>query len=64
MTSKRVNELKEKEDDLTKQLESYKSKTIKDIWKGEMNDLLKDYNKWLEFENGRKVSKKKKKAKK
>jgi hypothetical protein len=30
-----------------------------------MDELVKDYNKWLEFENGRKVSKKKvKKAKK
>ena len=65
MTSKRVNELKDKEDELKKQLENYKKKTIKDIWKAEMDELMKDYNKWLEFENGRKVSKKKvKKVKK
>lgn len=64
MTSKRVIELKEKEAELKKQLEVYKNKTIKDIWRGEMDELVKDYNKWLEFENGRKVSKKKKKSKK
>jgi DNA topoisomerase-2 len=65
MTSKRVKELQDKETDLKHQLETYKKKSIKDIWRGEMDELVKDYNKWLEFENGRKVSKKKvKKAKK
>ncbi len=64
MTSKRIKELTDKETDLKHQLDRYKIKTIKDIWRGEMDDLLKDYNKWLEFENGRKVSKKKKKTKK
>ena len=64
MTSKRVKELKDKETDVKHQLDRYRIKSIKDIWSGEMDDLLKDYNKWLEFENGRKVSKKKKKSKK
>ncbi len=64
MTSKRLNELKEKKDELEKQLESYRKKQVKDIWRDEINDLVKDYNKWLEFENNRKVSKKNKKTKK
>ncbi len=65
MTSKRVKELQDKETDLKHQLERYRIKTIKDIWRGEMDELVKDYNKWLEFENGRKMSKKKvKKVKK
>ena len=65
MTSKRVKELQDKETDVKHQLDRYRIKSIKDIWRGEMDDLLKDYNKWLEFENGRKVSKKKvKKGKK
>ena len=65
MTSKRVKELQDKETDLKHQLDRYRIKTIKDIWRGEMDELIKDYNKWLEFENGRKMSKKKvKKAKK
>jgi DNA topoisomerase-2 len=59
MTSKRVKELQDKETDLKHQLDRYRIKTIKDIWRGEMDELVKDYNKWLEFENGRKVSKKK-----
>ena len=65
MTSKRVKELQDKETDVKHQLDRYRIKSIKDIWRGEMDDLVKDYNKWLEFENGRKVSKKKvKKGKK
>ncbi len=64
MTSKRIKELTDKETDVKHQLDRYRIKTIKDIWRGEMDDLVKDYNKWLEFENGRKVSKKKKKSKK
>ena len=65
MTSKRVKELQDKETDLKHQLDRYRIKTIKDIWRGEIDELIKDYNKWLEFENGRKMSKKKvKKAKK
>lgn len=59
MTSKRIKELTDKETDVKHQLDRYRIKTIKDIWRGEMDDLVKDYNKWLEFENGRKVSKKK-----
>ena len=39
-------------------------KTIKDIWTGEIHELVAEYNKWLSFENGRKVSSKDKKAKK
>lgn len=64
MTSKRLKELKDKETDLNHQLNRYRIKTIKDIWKGELDELVTDYNKWLEFENGRKVSKKKKKTSK
>lgn len=59
MTSKRIKELTDKETDVKHQLDRYRIKSIKDIWRGEMDDLVKDYNKWLEFENGRKVSKKK-----
>jgi DNA topoisomerase-2 len=62
MTSKRLKELKDKETDLNHQLGRYRIKTIKDIWRGELDELITDYNKWLEFENGRKVSKKKKKT--
>ena len=64
MTSKRIKELKDKETDLKHQLDRYRIKTIKDIWTGELHDLVEEYNKWLSFENGRKVSSKDKKAKK
>jgi hypothetical protein len=64
MTSKRIKELKDKETDLKHQLNRYRIKTIKDIWTGELNELVEEYNKWLSFENGRKISSKDKKAKK
>jgi DNA topoisomerase II len=57
MTSKRIKELKDKETDLKHQLDRYRIKTIKDIWKEELNELVIEYNKWLTFENGRKISK-------
>jgi DNA topoisomerase-2 len=64
MTSKRIKELKDKETDLTQQLNKYRIKTIKDIWTEELNELVLEYNKWLSFENGRKTSSKDKKVKK
>jgi DNA topoisomerase-2 len=64
MTSKRIKELKDKETDLKHQLNRYRIKTIKDIWTGELHELVTEYNKWASFENGRKVSLKDKKAKK
>ena len=48
---------------LEKEIEEYRNKTIKSIWKEELTELLKEYNKWLSFENERKVSKKDKKIK-
>lgn len=59
MTSKRVKELKDKETDLKHQLNRYRIKTIKDIWTEELKELVAEYNKWISFENGRKVSSKK-----
>ncbi len=63
MTSKRLEELKNKKINLEKEIEEYKNKTIKSIWKEELDELLKEHNKWLSFENERKVSKKDKKNK-
>jgi DNA topoisomerase-2 len=63
MTSKRLEELKNKKINLEKDIEEYRNKTIKSIWKEELTELLKEYNKWLSFENERKVSKKDKKIK-
>jgi DNA topoisomerase-2 len=64
MTSKRIKELRDKETDLSHQLNRYRIKTIKDIWTGELQELIEEYNKWLSFEDGRKVSSKDRKVKK
>ncbi len=60
MTSKRVSDLEDKEKQQQLELDEYRKKSVKTMWREEINELQKEHNKWLVFEEGRKVSTKNK----
>ena len=46
MTAQRVKELQQKEKESKKYLEEYKAKEVKDLWREELEELLKKYKDW------------------
>ena len=48
LTYEKVEELKKQKDDKEAEYNLLKDKSIKDIWKEELNELLDSYNKWYQ----------------
>ena len=48
LTYEKVEELKSQKDDKEAEFNLLKDKSIKDIWKEELNELLDSYNKWYQ----------------
>ena len=48
LTFEKVQELQKQKNDKEIEYEKLKKTDIKDIWKSELNELLKEYNKWLD----------------
>ena len=51
LTYEKVEELKKQKDDKEAEYNLLKDKSIKDIWKEELNELLDSYNKWYQEKN-------------
>ena len=66
LTSEKIAELQKERDDKEKELSDYKKKTVEEIWKGELDEFVGEYNVWLNEEknNAKNLKKKSKKSKK
>ena len=48
LTNEKVEELKKQKDDKQSEYNLLKDKTVEDIWKGELEELLEAYEKWYQ----------------